>query len=80
MPATDAHIARAEENERFYEITLTLASGRYLHWSVTALFYAALHYIDACLHEHMTIANPRGSHYEDHTSRNAALRQSFPRL
>lgn len=80
MPATNAHIARAEENERFYKLTLTLGPQSYLHWSVAALFYSALHYVEACLHEQRTSANPRGINSEDHAARSLAIRRNFPRI
>lgn len=47
MPSEAEHIAKAEQNEAlFAELG---ASGGYVDWQVTVLFYAALHYVDAWL-------------------------------
>ncbi len=48
MPSEHRHIARAENNEQFYN-QFNLANTGFLDWAVTALFYGSLHYVDACL-------------------------------
>lgn len=48
MPSEHRHIARAENNEKFYD-QFNLASAGFLDWAITALFYGFLHYVDACL-------------------------------
>ena len=48
MPTTDEFLAQAERNERFAEAASSLAE-RFTEWEVTALFYAALHYVNAFL-------------------------------
>ena len=40
-------MARAEANARFS--SLQVANGQFLDWAVTALFFSALHYVDAYL-------------------------------
>ena len=44
MPQPTEHIAQAEKNERLYE---SLVGTEFNDWAITALFYAALHYVDA---------------------------------
>lgn len=44
MPQPTEHIAQAEKNERLYE---RLVGTEFNDWAITALFYAALHYVDA---------------------------------
>lgn len=68
MPARAAHIAQAEHNEALYD-HLAYASPAYADWQVTALFYAALHYVDAYL---ASTANPQ--HPANH-----AVREGFVR-
>lgn len=48
MPSAGKHIARAENNEHFYD-QFNLADTPFLDWALTTLFYAALHYVDASL-------------------------------
>ncbi len=50
MNTSAAHIAQAEHNEAFLQLVRGSAfpSG---DWQVTLLFYAALHYVDAYLHQ-----------------------------
>jgi bisphosphoglycerate-independent phosphoglycerate mutase (AlkP superfamily) len=64
LPSKDAHIKKAERNEKFAEF---LASKtHYLDWAITVLFYAALHYVDAVLA--VSLADP-----EDHKERKAQM-------
>lgn len=51
MPSTEQHLAKARHNEAFLA-TFDLASPEYLDWAVTAIFYAALHYLRAVMSKH----------------------------
>lgn len=58
MPSVKNHIGQAQRNKEFYESI----KDKYPDWGVTALFYCALHYVDAFLKsKNLTV--------EDHTSR-----------
>jgi hypothetical protein len=46
MPTTQQHIIQSERNEALFQ---QLSNGPYTDWAITALFYAALHLIDAWL-------------------------------
>ncbi len=46
MPDKEQHLNRAKHNWNFYK---TITDSEYLDWSVNALFYTALHYVDAYL-------------------------------
>jgi hypothetical protein len=46
MPNSADHILQAQHNEAFYQV---IDKNAYSDWAMTALFYAALHYIDAFL-------------------------------
>lgn len=48
MPDKASHQARAEENEAFFH-ELRARQVRLLHWEVTALFYASVHWVQAYL-------------------------------
>ena len=51
MPEENAHRRQAEHNETFLA-AWDLATSPYLDWAVTAVFYAALHYIRALAARH----------------------------
>ncbi len=61
MSQPTEHIAQAEKNERLYEILL---GTEFNDWAVTALFYSALHYVDAY------IASSTGVSSSNHNERN----------
>jgi hypothetical protein len=46
VPARQLHLANAERNQR---LAIALQAGPDLEWSVTVLFYAALHLVEATL-------------------------------
>jgi hypothetical protein len=46
VPQKDAHLSQAAHNFAFYN---SVDCSRYSDWAATALFYTALHYIDAYL-------------------------------
>jgi hypothetical protein len=46
VPSRRAHIAQAEHNEA---LCRAIGGSQYADWAVTALFYAALHLVDAYL-------------------------------
>lgn len=51
MATPAEYLAQAEQNERFAD-TLAGLPERFTGWEVTALFYAALHYVNAFLAAH----------------------------
>ena len=61
------HIAKAEKNERLYE---NLIGTEFNDWAVVALFYAALHYVDAFFLQ-VSNATP-----QNHGERNRRLRNN----
>ena len=65
MPNALDHLEQAERNEDFYtELSkLNPAGPEYTEWELVALFYAALHYVDAWL------ARSEGSHPRNHRQR-----------
>ena len=46
VPSRQQHLANAESNQR---LSLALQAGPHIDWSVTVLFYAALHLVEAAL-------------------------------
>lgn len=46
MPTAQQHLDGAERNEQFAK-SLELSDHAQADWAVTAIFYAALHYVDA---------------------------------
>lgn len=46
MASKDAHLRQAAHNEELYN---RLLNTKFLDWAITAVFYSALHYIDAYL-------------------------------
>ena len=46
MPSQAEHLAKAESNQR---LALAFQNGPHVDWSVTVLFYAALHLVEAAL-------------------------------
>ena len=63
MPARLVHLVKAESNEK---LSIALRTGLNLDWSVTILFYAALHLVEATLAPHV--------HSGNHTARFANVR------
>jgi hypothetical protein len=57
MPDQQSHIAQAEKNERFRGMTASRnpSSDQFTEWEVVALFYSALHYIEAVLDHNFNI-------------------------
>ena len=66
MPSRHQHLPLAEFNEEFAE-TIAALPQRFPAWEIVALFYAALHYVDAAL----SLSN---THPGSHESRIAAFR------
>ncbi len=67
MVEHDRHLATAQRNESFF-LSFDLVSTPYLDWAVTALFYAALHYVEAYLGQHngligRQVPSPAGGHH-----------------
>jgi hypothetical protein len=48
MPPRQSHVERARQNERFF-LGFDLTTTPYPDWAAVAIFYAALHWIDAYL-------------------------------
>lgn len=67
MPGKTEHLARAEANARFCR--LQVADGQFLDWAVAALFYSALHYVDA----YLATRGPGGLHPRTHGIRTALV-------
>ena len=61
MPTLNQHLSQAESNERFAE-SIAALPARFPDWEITALFYSALHYVDAFL-------STQGIHPRNHDSR-----------
>ena len=70
MPSESGHLRQAERNESLYAdlCSLDSAPGEYTEWEVVALFYSALHYVDAYL------ANRLAHHPTGHQQRNRLVR------
>lgn len=66
MPTLNQHLPVAESNERFVE-SITFLPARFPNWEITALFYSALHYVDAFL-------STQGIHPRSHDSRIRSIR------
>ena len=66
MPRESAHVTQAERNESLYATLCSPLSSEteYTEWEVVALFYSALHYVDAYLDRTISY-HPKG-----HTDRN----------
>lgn len=79
MPQSKFHLDQARKNEEFFR-QFDLATSRYFDWAVTALFYSALHYLDACLHEHRPRQQLAGYHPETHEQRTPLIGRNFPRV
>lgn len=71
MPSQIAHVTRAEHNEQFYG-AIGAPHTEYTDWAVVALFYAALHYVDAVLATGGLRENQPG-HPQNHRDRLFAL-------
>jgi hypothetical protein len=46
MPSKDEHLAKAVNNKKFAD-SLDASDSTSVGWALTALFYSALHYVDA---------------------------------
>lgn len=66
MPGTAQHLEQAQHNERFFS---GIDTDTYSDWAVIALFYSALHYVDAYLAKE-GIVDPGG-----HDSRDEFVRR-----
>ncbi len=72
MPSEADHLAKAERNERFSDTIASAAASaeQFQEWEVVALFYSALHYVDAYL-DHSV-----GTHPASHRERRYAIANS----
>ena len=67
MPLKHDHLSKAKHDEEFVA-SLDLATTPYLDWAITALFYAALHYVEAYF---ATMKR----HSPDHRTRDSAVQR-----
>ncbi len=78
MPTREEHLIQASRNE---DVALLLQTD-YPDWAVTALFYAALHYVEAYFS--INAVKPDGSswpqHYSSHVERLKGVRERLPAL
>ena len=65
MPSSLTHRQQAQHNEEFIA-SFDLDSTPYLDWVVTAIFYAALHFVDSYL-------AIRGVHLSSHRGRDSLI-------
>ena len=65
----DRHIAKAEHNKEFAQKVLDLGE-EYQDWALTAIFYSALHYVDAMLGD-------RGATVSTHHERDKAVARNL---
>ncbi|MCK4578165.1 MAG: hypothetical protein KAU50_05200 [Candidatus Marinimicrobia bacterium] len=72
MPQIEDHIEYAKHNESFAD-SFDLATTNYTDWIVTGKFYAALHYVEACLAMY-------GEHPENHPARDSHVRRTLPAI
>ena len=72
MPSVSEHLKQTERNESLYRDLCRLYTSvpEYTEWEVVALFYAALHHVDAWL------ASSEGVHPRNHAQRNAFVRNN----
>lgn len=75
MPDVASHLNQARHNEGFYTAT---DKNVYSDWAMTAIYYAALHYIDAFLAS-VGVLDP-GAHKgrDEEFGRKAVLRPVYP--
>lgn len=71
MASSKDHYAQARSNEGFYE-ALGSDSSTTPEWAMTALFYAAVHYVQAACLDLRAGPIP-----QDHRERKAAIRNQF---
>lgn len=76
MPDVTDHILQARHNEEFYQAT---DKNVYSDWAMTAVYYAALHYIDAFL-ARVNIIDPGGHDVRDQEVRGRAELRAISRL
>jgi hypothetical protein len=65
LPNKEEHLNQASRNEKLAQ---SLAQTEYREWTVTVLFYVAVHYIEAFL-------AVRHLHCDDHSERSEKIRQ-----
>lgn len=63
MSSREEHVHRAEQDDVFFQVT-SRGEPAHLHWAVVALFYSALHYVEAVLFP---------SHSSSHADRNRRI-------
>jgi len=75
MPGVNAHLGQAEHNLKLYD---QLDKKSFSDWAATALFYSALHYVDAFIFKTLN-ANPSGhANRDQYLNRIAELKKIRP--
>jgi len=75
VPTAAEHIEKAQRNEE----AARLIQASYPEWAVTALFYAAMHYVEALFFT-QTTKRPLPKHYDSHAKRRIAIRERASRI
>ena len=75
MPTAVGHVAQARRNEDVSRIV----QESHPEWAVTALFYAAMHYVEALFYVQQT-ARGLPKHYASHEERRQAIQQRANRI
>ena len=71
MPSKRQHLKQAAHNEELLT-RFNLVGLGFEDWAVTALFYSALHYVEAFFHEKFN------RHYTNHPDRDDAVARCLP--
>jgi len=75
VPTAAEHIEKAQRNEE----AAHFIQASYPEWAVTALFYAAMHYVEAFFFVQPT-NRPLPKHYDNHSGRRIAIHERAPRM
>lgn len=71
MPSQKQHLSQASHNEKLVS-NYKLLDSEFTDWAITALFYSALHYVEAYF------ATKYNWHHRKHEKRNPAIRRCLP--
>ena len=69
MPLKSDHLNKARHDETFVS-SLDIDSTSFIDWAITAMFYAALHYVEAYF-------ATQGKHSPDHRIRDSSIRRDL---
>jgi hypothetical protein len=76
MPSEPDHLTKAANNEKFAD-SLSLNGRTEVEWALTALFYSALHYVEAYLHKQFKIDSRNHDSRDKAINRDSRLRRVF---